>query len=258
MITTILTEAAFLAIIPAAALMYVLLDRYATPRVPESIFDERNLLVAFVAGIPGGLPLAVLFLIYAGSLQQWDLVSAGAYLLLFVAVAMLSRVVLLKIRRFGGKSGRLRTAPFYALAFGCGNAVVIVLAAADSSLPNSNPLYAFGAFLLLSAVLCLVEAWAGIRFARRNAPTLRVLSISSVEALMLVAIAPLYLGVQYVQFASMLGMFLLALLLLQREDRDALHRLLSSRRLANKEPSAFGRTDSDPSTEGESDPTGDK
>jgi uncharacterized membrane protein YfcA len=245
MTTTILTEAAFLAIVPAGILLYVILDRYAAPRVPVSLFNERTLLIAFVVGIPGGLPLAVLFLIYAGSLQQFDLASAIAYLFFFVAVAALSRTIFHRFRIFGGKTGRLRTGPFYALSFGCGIAVTIVLATADSSIPGTPPLYALGAFLLLSFVVATVEAWAGIRFARRDAPSYRWILIAGVETLMLFALAPLYLGVQYLQFVTLVGMLALGVYLLWREDRLVLRKLMQ--RTAGKESpeSAYRRTDVD-------------
>ncbi len=242
MSSALLTEAAFIALIPAGALLYLILDRYATPRVPVSVFDERNLLIAFVAGIPGGLPLALLFLVYEGSLASLDLVSATAYLLLFLAVATLGRTILLKIQRFGGKEGKLRAAPFYALAFGCGSAVTIMLATADSALPGTNQLYGFPALMLLSIDLVLLESWAGIRFARRKDTNFRIFVIAGIEALGLVAAAPLFIGIQYVQFGALFLLLALTAYLVHSEDLHTLRPLVTSRRKGDVE-SPYQRTD---------------
>ncbi len=226
MTTFTFSLAALLALAPAGFLLYLVLDPYSEPKVSESVFEERKALMAFVGGIPAGIPLAIIFLLYADSLETLSLGSAVLYLALFVVVAALERSVFLRLKTFGGRDGRDRRSPFYTFAFGGGNAVAILLAAALSAFAQ-GPLGAYEVLLVLglSIDLALVEGWAGLRMGRyhRTHPSfLPAPPVLAFEALALVLLAPLYLGFIYVREALLLAILVLFAVLVRREDRLAL------------------------------------
>ncbi len=243
MTTVILTEAAFIALLPPGVFLFFVLDRYTAPRVPESVFEEFKVLVAFIVGIPAGLPLALLFLTFAGSVQGGNLLGGLIYLLFFVAVANLERIVFLRFRTFSGTDTRSRKAAFYALGFGTGNSVSVLLAAANLALGVATTVDSVVLMSLLSVAMALLEGWGGLRFAAAHARGASVLAVLAVETFALVAIAPIYGGLGYTEIAVLAGLIAVLLLLVVRDEERYLRPLLKPRATRDS-AKPFGRTGS--------------
>lgn len=246
--TTILTEAAFIALVPAGLVLYMVLDRYASPKVPETLFDEKNLLLAFVVGIPAGLPLTVIFLIYSDSLISGALISSIACLLLFVAVANLGRMIFLKIKRFAPEDPTNPNRIFNTFAFGCGTAVTIILGATNSGLTLGPALDVAILFSALSADVALLEGWAALRYAGSHTSMMWLYQVAGIEALALLAISPLYLGAGYFSLLTLLVLFVVLLYLLTGEDLRQLRPLLKPKPPEGSER-PFGRVKEGPGSD---------
>lgn len=238
----ILTAAAFLAILPAGLLLFLLLDRYAAPKVTVSVFEEYKVLVAFIVGIPAGLPLAVIFLVYADSLGNYDALGAFIYLFLFVAVASLGRIIFLRFRTFSGEDRRGAKTPFYALAFGCGTAVSVMLAAGNLALSLGTAAETVALVGVLSCDMALLEGWAGLRFSSAHVKRGSVFPVLLVEGLALFAVSPLYFQLPYLNLAALLGL-LVALGLLALRDEEAILRPLLPSPVKEGDGRPFGRVE---------------
>lgn len=64
MVNGALTIGAFGGILLSTAFLYFEVGRFAAPQVPESLFDERKLLIGYAAGLFVGIPLAFLYLLF--------------------------------------------------------------------------------------------------------------------------------------------------------------------------------------------------
>lgn len=259
MTTPGLATAAILALIPAGLVLFAVLDRYAAPRVPESRFDERKLLLAFVVGIPAGLPLAILFLLFtrAWATLAWE--TAAIYAVLFAAVAAVERRLFLQFGTFGGRPRPSLRAAFYAFGLGGGNAVVVALATTLSDFTSGIPgPEILGLFFLLSCDLALIEGYAGIRTARARREGfswLPPLDVLAIEAVTLPVVGTLYLSLGFVKVALLLTWLLAAIILLTREEQRTLRPLLRRRPAGGPR---FGRKDgSHPLPEGAGSPVPD-
>jgi hypothetical protein len=247
MTTTILTEAAFIALIPAGALLFLVLDRYASPRVPTSVFEEYKVLVALILGIPAGLPLAIIFEFYAINVTGFFFGDALIWFLMFVLVASLGRMIFLRFKLFAGDDKRSDKSPFYVMAFGCGTAVTILLAEGNYYLAGSAdlPTAILWAILLslLSIDIALMEGWAGLRHTSARLKGEPIYTISIVEAAALVAFAPLYLGLGWIAAVPMVVAMLVLVRLLMREELSSLRPLIVPARPEGEEK-PYGRTGS--------------
>jgi hypothetical protein len=245
MTTTILTAAAFIALVPAGLILFLVIDRYAAPKVPVSVFEEFKVLVALIIGIPAGLPITLAFEFYANSLQAStpDLFGALAYLLLFVALANLGRMILLRFRTFSGDDRKSKKAPFYVMAFGCGTAVTVLLAEGNTYLALSADPLTVGLLSMLSIDLVLLESWAGLRFTAAHIKGRGFLPVMVVEIAALFAIAPLYLNMEFIAIGTLLIAMVVLVHLLHQEDIRTLRPLIAPARTADT-GKPFGRTES--------------
>jgi hypothetical protein len=241
MTTTILTEAAFIALIPAGLLLFFVLDRYAAPKVPVSIFEEYKVLVALIIGIPAGLPVAIIFEFYANSLVGGDLPSALIWFVMFILVASLGRMILLRFKLFAGNDKRSPNSPFYVMAFGCGTAVTILLAEGNYYLGANSDIPTALLLCMLSINLALVEGWSGLRFAAGRLSGEFPLSVLLVEAATLAAIAPLYLGFGLYAAIPMLIAMIVLIDLMMREELISLRPLIVPPKPEGEEK-RYGRT----------------
>jgi hypothetical protein len=97
----------------SAGFVWVEIGRYATPQVPETLFDERREIFAYTAGLFVGVPLAICYILYQYSLGNGALPGALLFLALLVIGAELAQWSLLRSRYWG----RDESGPFYALGF---------------------------------------------------------------------------------------------------------------------------------------------
>lgn len=226
MSTYYLAIAATLGLLPAAAVLLVVLDRYAAPKVAVSVFDERKLFLAYVVGIPAGTPLALVFVLFAGYSQGADWGGLFITLALFVTLSLLTRRLFLRIRRFGGPGGRGRQSPFYAFGFGTGIGTAIAFGASLWEFQLSSvPLETYPLLLGLSVVVVLLESWIGLRTAHdlRDSPSRwPALMPLLLEAAVIAGFIPFYLGYAEIRVLVLLGLVILLSLFLWIEEWRAL------------------------------------
>ena len=111
-----LTFGALVGVVLSAGFVYVEVGRFATPQVPETLFDERREVFGYTAGLFVGIPLAIAFLFFLDSMGNGALPGALLFLALLVAGIEIAQWALLRTRYWGdGESG-----PFYALGYRAG------------------------------------------------------------------------------------------------------------------------------------------
>lgn len=98
--------------------------RYATPQVPETLFDERKEMFAYTAGLFVGVPIAVAFLLFTLSMGNAALPSAFLFLALLVGGTEVAQWALLRSRFWGGSE----SGPFYALGYRAAIGGIVALA----------------------------------------------------------------------------------------------------------------------------------
>jgi hypothetical protein len=247
-VTFLFTGVAAIAFVPVAVLLFLVLDRYAEPNVPKSLFDEKKVMLCFAVGIVLGLVLSVIFVAYAFFLNSLDpagiALSAAGFLL---ATALLRRAFV-STKTFGGAGGRDPLLPVHTLAFGAVSGGTIGLGL-GLDLFATSPNAGLSTLLLLLGIsldLMLVEAWAGLRFGRamRNGLTwVPPLPVLLGEGAALLAIAPIFAGEAEIGYGALVVLFAGASYAIYREEPRALRSL---RKMVGAEPegpreSRFGR-----------------
>jgi hypothetical protein len=119
-----LTIGAVVGILLSAAFVWFEIGRFATPQVPETLFDERREIFAYTAGLFVGVPFAVVYVLYQFSMGNGALPGAIVFLALLVGGAELAQWSLLR----SGYWGRTESSPFYALGFRAAVGGIIALA----------------------------------------------------------------------------------------------------------------------------------
>jgi hypothetical protein len=197
--TFLFTVDAVIAFLPVAVLLFLVLDKYAAPRVPKSLFDEKKVFLTFAVGIPLGIVLGVIFLAYASSLNVGDLGGSSLYALLFVLVAALLRRMLVYTKTFGGVGGSDPLIPVHVMAYGAVSGGTVALAL-GFDLFGSSSFPTVWTFLILAGtagVMVIMEAWAGLRFGRamrKGFSWIPPIAVVVGELVGLVALAPAFSG----------------------------------------------------------------
>jgi hypothetical protein len=119
-----LTIGAIVGVVLSGGFVYGEIGRYATPQVPETLFDERREVFAYTAGLFVGIPLALAFLFFLASMSNGALLGAGIFLAALVIGTELAQRTLLRTHYWGtGDAG-----PFYALGYRAGIGGIFALA----------------------------------------------------------------------------------------------------------------------------------
>lgn len=242
--TYLLTLVAAMAFVPTVVLLYLALDPYTAPKVPVSLFEERKVFLTFAVGIPGSIPLALVFLLYAGAVQAPNPLVALIWALVFALVASLGRRILLGTKTFGGAGGNDPAAPVFAFAFGAVSGATIFLALAlnqvqINSIPSGETLGLLAGF---SVDLGLLEAWAGLRTGERLREGFSWLPPWDVFVVELVCLGLLgvpFLGIEILKELGLIAAFALLFLFLRSDVPRIFGRL--RKRSARDRGRRFGR-----------------
>ena len=123
MVNLSLSVGALVGVLLSGGFVYVEIGRYATPQVPETLFDERREVFAYTAGLFVGIPLAIAFLLFLDSMANGALPGAAIFLVALVVGTEVAQWALLRTQYWGvGESG-----PFYALGYRAGIAGILAL-----------------------------------------------------------------------------------------------------------------------------------
>jgi hypothetical protein len=242
--TYLLTLVAAMAFVPTVVLLYLALDPYTAPKVPVSLFEERKVFLTFAVGIPGSIPLALVFLLYAGAVEAPNPFIALVWALVFALVASLGRRILLGTKTFGGAGGNDPAAPVFAFAFGAVSGATIFLALAlnqvqINSVPSGETLGLLAGF---SVDLGLLEAWAGVRTGERLREGFSWLPPWDVFVVELVCLGLLgvpFLGIEGLKELGLVAAFVLLVLFLRSDLPRIFGRL--RKRSARDRGRRFGR-----------------
>ncbi|MDG6917595.1 MAG: hypothetical protein JRM85_08395 [Nitrososphaerota archaeon] len=226
----LLTVVAAMAFVPTIALLFVALDPYTEPRVDVSLFEERKVFLCFAVGLPGSIPLALVFLLFTGAVGASDLVTAAVWAIVFVLVASLGRRIFFSTKTFGGAGGSDPTAPVFGLSFGAVSGATVFLGLAIAQIqigagPSPETLALLGVF---SVDLGLLEGWAGLRAGERLREGFSWFPPADVLGLELVGLLLLglpFLGIAGINVASLAVLLALDLFLLYRDAPRILGRL---------------------------------
>ncbi len=242
--TYLLTLVAAMAFVPTIVLLYLALDPYTAPKVAVSLFEERKVFLTFAVGIPGSIPLALVFLLYAGAVQVPNPFIALVWALVFALVASLGRRILLGTKTFGGAGGNDPAAPVFAFSFGAVSGATIFLALAlnqvqINSVPSAETLGLLAGF---SVDLGLLEAWAGLRTGERLREGFSWLPPWDVFVIELVSVGLLgvpFLGIEGLKELGLVAAFVLLFLFLKADVPRIFGRL--RKRSAKDRSRRFGR-----------------
>ncbi len=154
MVVASLSLGALVGILLSGGFIYWEIGQYATPQVPETLFEERKVVFAYTAGLFVGVPLALPLLFYIVALSNTALPGAALFLALLVIGTELAQWGLLRTIYFG----RSPPSPFYALGFRAGIGGVLVLALVTQYLSGpSITVLGIGVILLESLAIVLLE-----------------------------------------------------------------------------------------------------
>jgi hypothetical protein len=144
-------------VVLSGGFVYVEIGRYATPQVPETLFDERREVFGYTAGLFVGIPLAVAFLFFLESMANGALPGALIFLVALVAGTEVAQWALLRTHYWGrGESG-----PFYALGYRAGIAGIFGLTVVAQYLSGPTLAWDGVAFVLLEAFAILALEVSG-------------------------------------------------------------------------------------------------
>jgi hypothetical protein len=144
-----LTVGAVVGVLISGGFVYVEIGRYATPQVPETLFDERKEVFAYTAGLFVGIPLALAFLFFLDSMANAALIGALVFLVAAVVGTEVAQWALLRTHYWGvGES-----TPFYALGYRAGIAGIFGLAILDQYIASF-------AFSWVGVALAVVDCFA--------------------------------------------------------------------------------------------------
>ncbi len=112
-----------LGVLLSGAFVYWQVGRFASPQVPQTLFDERREIIAYTVGLFGGIVLSIPFGLFFTSLTEGPLLWSLVGLAGLVLGLELAQWLLLRSHYFGeGESG-----PFYAVGFRAGASAILVL-----------------------------------------------------------------------------------------------------------------------------------
>jgi hypothetical protein len=151
-----LTVGAFVGVLLSGGFVYVEIGRYATPQVPETLFDERREVFAYTAGLFVGIPLAVAFLFFLDSMANGALPGAAIFLAGLVAGTEVAQWAVLRSHYWTGPAGS-----FYALGYRAGIAGIFALAIVGQYLASPPATWDGILFVLIECFAILALEVAG-------------------------------------------------------------------------------------------------
>jgi hypothetical protein len=152
-----LSVGALVGVLLSGGFVYSEIGRFATPQVPETLFDERREVFAYTAGLFVGVPLAVAFLFFLSAMSNGALPGAAIFLAGLVGGTELAQWALLRSHYWGtGESG-----PFYALGYRAGIAGIFALAVVAQYLAGPSVTWHGVLLLLVESVAILALEVAG-------------------------------------------------------------------------------------------------
>jgi hypothetical protein len=152
-----LSLGALVGVLLSGGYVFVEIGRYATPQVPETLFDERREVFAYTAGLFVGIPLAVAFLFFLVSMSNGALIGAAIFLAGLIVGTEIAQWELLRTRYWGtGESG-----PFYALGYRAGIAGIFALVLVAQYLAGPTITWDGVTLVLLESIAVLALEVAG-------------------------------------------------------------------------------------------------
>lgn len=125
MVNGALTIGAFVGIVLSTVFLYFEVGRFAAPQVPESLFDERKLLIGYAAGLFVGVPLAFLYLLFVTVVTVFAaLFSAIIDLAILLVAVEVAQWLFTRSHYFG----QVEATPLNALAFRASIGAILTLA----------------------------------------------------------------------------------------------------------------------------------
>ncbi|HTZ61843.1 MAG TPA: hypothetical protein VMC82_04310 [Thermoplasmata archaeon] len=152
-----LSIGAVVGVLLSGGYIYVEIGRFATPQVPETLFDERREVFAYTAGLFVGIPLAIAFLLLLASMANGALPGALIFLAALVGGTELAQWALLRSHYWGGGA----SGPFYALGYRSGIAGIFALALVAQYLDGGSVAWDGVLLVLLESFAVLVLEVAG-------------------------------------------------------------------------------------------------
>ena len=134
MVDLALTLGGVVGVVLSGGFVYGEIGRFATPQVPETLFDERREVFAYTAGLFVGVPLALALLFFLASMANGALPGALLWLAALVGASEVAQWMLLRTRYWGTGESR----PFYALGYRAGIAGVLGLTVVAQYLSGSS------------------------------------------------------------------------------------------------------------------------
>jgi hypothetical protein len=154
-------------VVLSGGFVYAEIGRFATPQVPETLFDERREVFAYTVGLFVGVPLAIALLFFFDSMANGALPGAILFLVALVVGTEVAQWALLRTHYWGqGESG-----PFYALGYRSGIAGIFALTVVAQYLAGSNVTWLGIVLVLLEsiAILALEVSGALLSYPRTEA-----------------------------------------------------------------------------------------
>lgn len=111
-----LTAGAVVGVLLSGGFVLAEVGRFASPQVPETLFDERREVFGYTAGLFVGIPLALAFLFYIDSMANGAIPGALLWLAILVGATEVAQLGLLRTRYWGATE----SSPFYALGYRAG------------------------------------------------------------------------------------------------------------------------------------------
>lgn len=154
------TLGAFVGVLISAGFVFVEVGRYATPQVPQTLFDERKELYSYTAGLFIGAGLAFLFFLLEASTLAGGFVGFLVSLALLLLFLELGQWLLARSVYFGNDA----TVPFYVVGYRAGAGGLLgLLVAAEYLAGASLTVLGFVAVVLEALALLLLLEAAGIQ-----------------------------------------------------------------------------------------------
>jgi hypothetical protein len=135
MVNTALSIGGLAGVLLSGGFIYWQIGRYAAPQVPETLFDERRLFIAYAVGLFVGAPLVFPFLFYLAALRNGALDVALLDLFLLLVGTELAAFLLRRARYFGQDAA----GPFYALGMRTGAAGILTVALVTGAFSAGTP-----------------------------------------------------------------------------------------------------------------------
>jgi hypothetical protein len=161
-----LSLGALVGIVLSGGFIYWEIGNYATPQVPETLFEERKVVFAYTAGLFVGVPLALPLIFYITAMSNAALPGAALFLATLVIGTEAAQWALLRTVYFG----RSPASPFYALGFRAGIGGILVLALVTQYLSGLSVTVLGLAVLLLESLAIVLLEVAGTLLSLRATP----------------------------------------------------------------------------------------